>query len=233
MNCKFLGFVRPSITWCFRSRQESQRRPDGSAAVMAAWLPLLLCCATASADALPPNVPIHDRWSPLWHQPDHSRLSAGDVNAFFFFNGVCESPASQCVVSRVSLTQRIIICAGHLMTQWEMEVPNTYAPTPSTLPIVGWGHSVSTGALTDSHPPPTRICHAMQPLAAGFWLSDAHSTCLPDYGWAPRPQTFCTSHASPPRWCLDRPAPPWRAATTAPSRSSTQAATHPSHASLC
>jgi hypothetical protein len=81
----------------------------GSAPVMAAWLPLLLCCATASADALPPNVPIHDRWSPLWHQPDHSRLSAGDVNAFFFFNGVCESACqAQCVVSRVSLTQRII-----------------------------------------------------------------------------------------------------------------------------
>lgn len=94
---------------------------------------LLSTAAAASSGAapqqtharLPPNIPQRDRWSPLWHQPDHSHLAAGDVNAFFYYKGT-----------------------WHLMTQWEMEVPNTYpGRSPPTLPIVGWGHSVSTDLL--------------------------------------------------------------------------------------
>jgi len=33
------------------------------------------------------------------------------------------------------------------MTQWEIEVPNTHGPQPGTLPVVGWGHQVSTDLL--------------------------------------------------------------------------------------
>lgn len=51
--------------------------------------------------------------------------TAGDVNALFYWRGV-----------------------WHLMSQWEMEVPNTYGPTPDTITAVGWGHSVSTDLLT-------------------------------------------------------------------------------------
>jgi|EP01047_Picozoa_sp_COSAG01_P059308 hypothetical protein len=86
-------------------------------------LPMMLLGAPQQQH-LPPNLPRRDHWSPLWHQQDHSHLAAGDVNALFFFRGV-----------------------WHLMTQWEMEVPNTYGPAPKTRPIVGWGHSVSTDLL--------------------------------------------------------------------------------------
>ena len=104
-----------------------------------ALLPLVLLGAADSAPQpqphLPPNLPRRDHWSPRWHQQDRSHLAAGDVNALFFFRGV-----------------------WHLMTQWEMEVPDTYGPLPKTLPIVGWGHSVSIwapefGGRNDFPPP--------------------------------------------------------------------------------
>ena len=112
-------------------RTRSTGPPGPRSAGLRIMLPLLAELATTSLllpgapqHLLPPNLQMRDHWSPMWHQQDRSHLAAGDVNAFFYFRGV-----------------------WHLMTQWEMEVPNTDGPQPKTLPIVGWGHSVSTDLL--------------------------------------------------------------------------------------
>ncbi len=93
------------------------------------------CCCCSVAVGLPPNDPEPDQWSSRWHLPAGTHLSAGDVNALFFWRGV-----------------------WHLMSQWEMEVPNTYpGKTPATLPVVGWAHRVSTDLLRWAHIEPALV----------------------------------------------------------------------------
>ena len=90
--------------------------------------------STWALATLPPNDPVRDQWSPLWHLPAASHLAAGDVNALFQWRG-----------------------RWHLMSQWEMEVPTTYPSGPPTVTAVGWGHSVSPDLLRWSRVSPALV----------------------------------------------------------------------------